>query len=269
MQDSPVFRDVRAAMLDMDGVLWRGERPLPGLIELFAFFEEEHIPFALVTNNSTNTVELFLNKLERMGARAAPEQIVTSAFATTEYLKTTFGSDVRVHTVGEVGLHEAMLEAGYPQVMSDADVVVVGMDRDLTYEKLRRATYLIRQGARFIGTNDDLTFPLPDGLAPGTGSILASLKASTGQNPLVIGKPEPYLFEMALRRLGTSAQQTLMVGDRIETDILGAQRAGLRTALVLSGVTTREAALASEIQPDLMFEDIVALRQAWYAIQRA
>jgi 4-nitrophenyl phosphatase len=262
-----MLNGLRAVVLDMDGVLWRGESPLLGLNSLFEFFAVRDMPFILATNNSTNTVEAYVRKLARLGVQASPANIVTSAVATAEYLKVHYNSGLRVHIVGEAGLHQIMLDAGFIPVMADADVVVVGMDRDVTYEKLRRATYLIRDGARFIGTNGDLTFPMPDGgIAPGAGSILAALQASTGQIPFVIGKPEPVMFEMALARLGVDACHALMVGDRLETDILGAQRAGLKTALVMTGVTTREILSGSEIKPDLVFSGIDELQQTWAAV---
>ena len=269
MLDSSMLGGIRAVILDMDGVIWRGGVPLPGLVTFFEFLHERSLPFILATNNSTQSVASYVERLARLGVQATPDNIVTSAVATAEYIRSAYGPDLRVHIVGEVGLYEAMLAAGFPPVMSDADVVVVGLDTDLTYEKLRRATYLIRSGARFIGTNDDRTFPMPDGLAPGTGSILAALEASTGQQPLVIGKPEPVLFEMALARLGTAPEQTLMVGDRLETDILGAQRVGLRTVLVKTGVTSPETLASSEIQPDLVFDDLGALRAAWTTVVQA
>ena len=258
-----VLKGIRAVVLDMDGVLWRGETPLPGLTALFDFFAVESIPFVLATNNSTTTQDVFVRKLSGMGVVVPRECVVTSAVATAAYLREHFPADVRVHVVGEAGLYHILLEAGITPVMMDADVVVVGMDRDVTYEKLRRATTMIRDGAVFIGTNGDRTFPMPDGLAPGAGTILAALEASTDQQPLVIGKPENAMFEMALAHLGTDASYTLMVGDRLETDIVGAQRAGLKTALVWSGVTTPELLAESGITPDLVCDDIAALGKAW------
>lgn len=266
MQDAGLLKDIQAVVLDMDGVLWRGSTPQPGLVELFDFFRAKNLPFIFATNNSTNTLDVFVQKLAGMGVQIEPHRLVTSAVATVEYLKASYQNGVRVHLLGEAGLFQLMLEAGFPSVMVDADVVVVGLDRDVTYEKLRRATYMINDGARFIGTNGDLSFPMPDGLAPGAGSILASLQASTGQEPFVIGKPEPIIFEMALAQLGTVPEHTLMVGDRLETDILGAQRADLKTALLWSGVTTPEILAASDIQPDVVFDDIVAMRQAWETV---
>jgi 4-nitrophenyl phosphatase len=137
-------------------------------------------------------------------------------------------------------------------------VVVAGLDWDLTYAKLKRASYLIRRGADFIGTNPDTTYPAPEGPVPGTGSMLAALRAATGRVPVVIGKPYPPMYEAALKVLGTPASQTLMIGDRIDTDISGAMPLGLRTALVLTGISTR-ADLADGIHPDGVFDNIPAL----------
>ncbi len=258
-----LLSDIHAVVLDMDGVLWRGNTALPGLVELFEFFDRVAMPYILATNNSTTTVDAYVRKLRGFSVEVRPECIVTSAVATADYLRAHYGEGVHVHVVGEAGLQQTLADAGYPSVEDDADVVVVGLDREVTYEKLRRASTMIRAGAKFIGTNADRTFPMPDGLVPGAGSLLAFLQASTDQQPLVIGKPEAAMFAMALARLGTTPEQTLMVGDRVDTDILGARRSGLRTALVLSGVTSTEMLAVSPTQPDLLFADIAELCSVW------
>lgn len=264
MAESYVLQGVQAVVMDMDGVLWRGDTPLPGLHEFFEFLHQRSLPFILATNNSTKTVAAYVQTLARFGVTVGPENIVTSGVATAEYLRTAYpGQALRTHLVGEAGLFEIMLQAGYSQVMTDADVVIVGLDRDLTYAKIRTASTLIRQGARFIGTNGDRTFPMPDGLVPGSGSVLAAIEAAAGQAPFIIGKPEPVMFEMALARLGVSARHALMIGDRLETDILGGQRAGMITALVRSGVTSPEVLGASPVKPDLIFDGLPDLRAAW------
>ncbi len=265
--DWELLGSVRAVVLDMDGVLWRGNAALPGLVELFEFFDRAGIAYILATNNSTTTVSAYVEKLRQFGVVVRPESIVTSAVATADYLRLHYGDGARVHVVGEIGLIQTLAEAGYPSVPDDADVVVVGLDREVTYEKLRRAATMIRGGAQFIGTNADRTFPMPDGLVPGAGSLLAFLQACTDQQPLVIGKPEATMFAMALARLGTQPGQTLMVGDRVDTDIVGARRVGLLTALVLSGVTSADMLASSLAQLDLLFDDIAALRRAWQAVR--
>jgi 4-nitrophenyl phosphatase len=257
------FSSIRAVILDMDGVLWRGTEVLPGIAEFFAFVRRHRIAFALATNNSTKTVDAYVERLNSVGVPAGPQNVVTSAVATAEYIRCHYPGGTPVYVIGGEGIHHALAEQGYPDNPEKAQLVVVGMDPALTYEKLKIATLRIRAGAHFIGTNGDLTFPLPEGLAPGNGATLAALQAATGVAPLVIGKPERAMFEVALQRLGTSPEQTLMVGDRLETDIAGAQRAGLPTTLVLTGITTREQATISEIQADGVFESLPALCGVW------
>jgi 4-nitrophenyl phosphatase len=141
--------------------------------------------------------------------------------------------------------------------------VVVGLDTNLTYEKLKKASFLIQAGATFIATNQDNSIPTPEGLAPGAGSLVSALKTASGKQPLVMGKPDAPMFEAALRLVDTSAAQTLMIGDRLNTDITGAALLGFKTALVLTGVSTRADAETSEIKPDSIYEDLEALLTAW------
>jgi 4-nitrophenyl phosphatase len=156
-----------------------------------------------------------------------------------------------------------MTRAGYQVVDQDADAVIVGIDWNLTYDKLKRATREIRRGAKFIGTNADKTFPTEEGIVPGAGSILAALEAASGTAPIVIGKPERMMFDIAVDKMGVKPESTATLGDRLETDILGGQRAGLRSILVMTGVTTPEMVAQSPIQSDWVFDDLVALREAW------
>ncbi|HVO72367.1 MAG TPA: HAD-IIA family hydrolase [Aggregatilineaceae bacterium] len=257
------FSSLRAAILDMDGVLWRGDEVLPGIASFFTFVQQHAIAYALATNNSTKTVHAYVERLNSIGIPAGPQNVITSAVATAHYLRYHYPTGTPVYVIGGEGIHRALAEQGYPEDPERAELVVVGMDTALTYEKLKIATLRIRAGAHFIGTNGDLTFPLPEGLVPGNGSILAALQAATGTAPLVIGKPEKAMFEVALQRLGTTSEQTLMIGDRLETDIAGARRAGLSTALVLTGTTTAEQAEASDIHADGVFESLPDLCSAW------
>jgi len=259
------FRSIRAVVLDMDGVLWRGGLPLPGVREFFAFVQAQAIPYALATNNSTTSVEAYVKRLADAGVPASPAQIITSAVATAEYVRRHYPPDTPVYIVGEAGLHQALADNGFRFDPDAARLVIAGLDRSLTYEKLKIAASRIRAGADFIGTNPDRTFPVPEGLIPGAGTMLAAIQAATDVAPRVIGKPEPPMFEVAVERLGATPDTTLMIGDRLDTDILGASRAGLRTALVLTGITTAEDAHKSTIRPDAVFEDLPALNAAWQA----
>jgi 4-nitrophenyl phosphatase len=235
------FADIDAIIMDMDGVLWTGDVALPGLVAFFELLKARGIAFALATNNSGKSPATYVQKLEKMGVFGVQDvQIITSGTATASYLQTRYAPGTPVHILGGDGLRQVMSEAGFTLVDADAKAVVVGLDPQLTYEKLKRAALLIRAGAEFIATNQDVTIPVPEGLAPGAGSLVAALRASTDTEPLVtIGKPGAPMFEAALRTLGTSAERTLMIGDRLNTDIEGAARLGLKTALVLTGVSTR------------------------------
>ncbi len=258
------LKSIRAVISDMDGVLWEGNQPLPGIQALFAFLREQPLPFALATNNSTNSPANYVQKLAKMGVPDVPESsIITSSIATALYLQTRYPAGTRLYMVGMAGLREQLEKAGFVLADHDVQAVVSGGDFEFTYEKAKRATLLIRAGADFIGTNPDVTFPTPEGLVPGAGSILAMLEAATEQKPLVVGKPEPAMFEAALRILQTLPEETLMIGDRLDTDIAGAHHAGLQTALVLTGITQRDDLPDSPVQPDFVFETLEELLRAW------
>ncbi|NWG16338.1 MAG: HAD-IIA family hydrolase [Chloroflexi bacterium] len=258
------FRDIAGVIADMDGVLWRGSQPLPGLAAFFDFLRGVGIPIMLATNNSSQTPYTYLQKLTGMGVNGvAEDQIITSGTATADYLQAAYPPGTPVHVLGGDGLKQIIRQAGFPSGQDEARVVVAGVDFDLTYAKLKHACALVRAGADFIGTNADATFPLPDGLAPGAGSILAAMATATGRQPTVIGKPGAPMFEMAMRRMGTAPENTLMIGDRLNTDIEGARRAGLKAALLLTGVTTREELAASPIQPDGVYNGLPDLMAAW------
>lgn len=258
--------DLQALVIDMDGVLWRGDQPLPGLNAFFDFLGERAIPFILATNNASKTPEQYLQKFRRFGVTVAREQVLTSSLATAAYLKSEFEPGSNIFVVGQDGLIEAMREAGFTMLADSsqpADAVVAGIDFKLTYDKLKHAAFLIRRGARFIGSNGDLTFPTEEGLAPGAGSILAAIEVATGVKPTVIGKPNRLMFDIAAQQLGSAPQRTAMIGDRLETDILGGQRAGLKTILVTTGVDNEDSVAEKAIQPDAIFSGIDTLTAAW------
>ncbi len=262
-----MLENIKAIISDMDGVLWRGVQPLPGLNALFDFLHEVNMPFILATNNSRKTPDDYIYKLGNMGVDGIQQHnIVTSGTATVSYLQQTYPAGTKLYVVGGDGLKQLLVHAGFVLVEDGAEVVVCGIDFDLTYTKMRTATLNIRAGAPFVGTNPDSSFPSPAGLVPGAGSILALIEAASDVSPTIIGKPEKGMFESALRTLGTQPEETLMIGDRIGTDIQGAQALGIKTALVLTGVETEESAKTNDIQADLVFaglpELIDALRSA-------
>ena len=256
-------KQIKAVISDMDGVLWRGSQALPGITEFFDFLFERELDFVLATNNSRNTPADYVQKLASMGvAGIEPCHIVTSGTATASTLQAQYPAGTRVYVVGGDGLKQLLIQAGFELVETGAELVVCGIDFDLTYNKVKTATLLIRQGARFIGTNPDSSFPSPEGLVPGAGSIIALIESASGQTPTIIGKPERGMFEAALRQVEASPAETLMIGDRIGTDIAGAQALGIKTALVMTGVETEASLQASEVKPDAVFAGLPELVEA-------
>ncbi|MBN1314663.1 MAG: HAD family hydrolase [Anaerolineales bacterium] len=251
--------DLDGFILDMDGVIWRGSNPLPGIANFFSTLRRLGIPFVFATNNSTLTAEQYVKKISNMGIEVRPEQILSSSIVTADYVQSLAGPNANVYVIGEDGINDAIKSRGFNITDEGAKFVVVGLDRQVTYAKIATAADLIYRGAKFIATNPDPTLPSPDRLLPGIGAILSAITTTVGVNPLVIGKPEPYIFTYALSRLGTRPEKTAMVGDRLETDILGGQRAGLKTILVLSGVSDAGMVANSSYQPDWVFDDIAQL----------
>ena len=246
----------------MDGVLWRGEEPLGELPELFEEINRRGYKVAMVTNNAMFTIEQYLDKLRGFGVELDGWQIINSSQAAAHYLHQRHPCGGQVFIIGEAGLSEVLSSSGFYQAEENVVAVVVGLDRSLTYKKLEVAALLIQTGVQFIGTNPDRSFPTPYGLVPGAGAILAALEAATNVKPIIVGKPSPEMYVLALERLGTFASETLVVGDRLETDILGAQSIGCQTALVLSGVSTEEHASRWAPAPDFIARDLTRLLEA-------
>jgi 4-nitrophenyl phosphatase len=259
-----VTAPIRALLLDLDGVLWRGHTLLPGVSELFALLEERRLPFCLASNNATLSLEEVQARLAPAGVTIRDGQLITSAQAAAGFIRRTYRQPPSVYVIGEDGLRRALVEAGC-SLLERADraaAVVVGMDRNLSWEKLVEAGLAIAAGAAFVGTNPDRTFPTERGLGPGNGAVLAALETATGRSPVIVGKPEPHLFLEATARLAQPPGQVLVVGDRLETDIEGGRRAGMQTALILTGATQPADLRGGEIRPDAAFEDLPAFTTA-------
>lgn len=253
----------RYLVTDMDGVLWRGQQPVLGLIEFFQFLRQRGIRFVCATNNASTPAEKLAQRLQGWGADVTPDEIVTSSTATADYLASTLPRGSRLYVIGMEGLRAPLIDRGFEIADRAVAAVVVGIDWAVSYPQFKTAALLIRSGAKFIGTNGDRTFPTPEGIVPGNGALLALIETATDVKPIVIGKPEPVLYEMSLKRMNAVPEQTLVLGDRLETDILGAVRLNLKSALVLSGVTTREQLTESNYQPDWIFDDIADLTRHW------
>jgi 4-nitrophenyl phosphatase len=250
---------IQALILDMDGVLWRGSEAIGDLQSIFRQINRIGWKVIFATNNASRTIQQYVNYLSSFGIQSESWQIITSSTAALAYLTNLFPQGGPIYIIGEQGLIEACTEQGFYQSTRNSLAVVAGIDRKLTYDKLKTATLLIRSGVPFIGTNPDRTFPTPQGLVPGAGSILAALSAACDVSPIIMGKPEPAMYQIALERLNLPAEDVLVVGDRPETDIAGAQKLGCRTALVLSGVTNNEQARAWQPAPDMIIEDLASL----------
>lgn len=252
-------KQLHGMILDMDGVLWQDTHPIGDLPVLFRQMSDLGLRVILATNNSTRTVGEYQDKVRSFGVELEAWQIVNSSMATVHYLKSQFPQGGPVYVFGEKALIDTLDEAGFFYEETQPLAVVAGMDRSATYEKLRRATLLIRSGLPFIATNPDRTFPTPDGLIPGTGALLAAMQAATDVQPVICGKPSPRMYQIAMESLGSTPVTTLVVGDRPETDIAGAQELGCQSALVLSGVTTVEQARRWQPQPDILAANLEAV----------
>ncbi|MFF2479466.1 TIGR01457 family HAD-type hydrolase [Paenibacillus sp. NPDC058071] len=248
-------------LLDLDGTLYHGSRPIEQADLLIRRLKEWGLPYRYVTNNSTATPEEVAEKLRRMGIEADAGDVCTSAQAAAAYIAEQKPGAV-VHIVGETGLRQAAKEAGL--IVDDEaeapDFVLQGIDRKLTYETLAAAVRRIRGGAAYVMTNPDLLLPTENGLTPGAGSIGAMLKAAGGKEPILIGKPSPILMDYALDKLAMAAEETWVVGDNLATDIAAGHASGCGTALVLTGLTTADNfehyAEAAGCKPDVVLENL-------------
>lgn len=269
MATSPAvdFRRIRGVLFDMDGVVYVGSRLLPGVQQIFDYLERTGRKWLCVTNNASRTPAQFVEKLESMGVRARPEQILGSAEASAGWLAEQIEENGwprgKVIIVGQDGLKAALNEFRFEMTSEPAEAtyVIAGINFDLTYEELARAALAIRNGARFIGTNSDPSYPSERGLLPGAGSILALLATATGVQPTVIGKPNPGMYDQAIRRLGAAPEEVMMVGDRYDTDISGALKMGLITTGVLTGVSSRHDFETAPIPPHIIATDLPELQK--------
>lgn len=248
---SPLISPYDRVLLDLDGCVWVGDEPTPGAVEAIAALRQAHKRIAFLTNNSRQAGEDFVRKLWGLGIQASLEEVVTAGGAVQHVLAERFDGGSAV-VVGASALRRHVVDAGLRIVngtdfVPRAAVVVVGLDFNFGYDDLRDAVLAVNGGATLIGTNRDPTMPMPDGLWPGSGAILAAVETATGATAEIVGKPQPQLFRTALDRLGPG--RALMIGDRVETDLAGAAAAGLDAAIVLTGASTESEARAAEPAP--------------------
>ncbi len=254
----------RYLIVDVDGVLRRSRQPLPGAGEFLPWIRQRGMDYRIVTNNSMQPPERLSDTFAEMGIVTDARRIITSATGARWLLQRLAPSGARVYIIGEEGIRTALLADGlFTLDEQQADFVVVAIDRQFTYDKLYTACTLIRNGARFIATNTDTTYPTENGVIPGGGSLVAAVQAASGVQPLVIGKPERILLDMAIDDMGARPQETICLGDRLDTDIAGAVAADLASIMVLTGISTRDEAQASPYKPTFIYQDLPHLMRAW------
>ncbi len=229
-------KPVASWLTDMDGVLVHEERALPGGPEFIAALQEHQRPFLVLTNNSIYTARDLRARLLNSGIDVPEESIWTSALATATFLADQ-GAGGSAYVIGEAGLTSALHDVGFVLTERDPDYVVLGETRTYSFEAITRAIRLIERGARFIATNPDVTGPSAEGSMPATGSVAALITKATGVHPYFVGKPNPLMMRSALNRIEAHSETTVMVGDRMDTDVISGLEAGLRTILVLTGST--------------------------------
>ena len=228
--------EIECWLTDMDGVLVHENVPIPGARELLAKWRDEGTPFLVLTNNSIFTPRDLSARLRASGIEVPEERIWTSALATADFLKSQAPGG-SAFVIGEAGILTAMHEAGFIMTETDPDYVVVGETRNYSFEAITKAIRFIGKGSRFIVTNPDATGPSAEGVLPATGAIAAMIQTATGKTPYVVGKPNPMMFRSAMNRIGAHSENTAMIGDRMDTDIMAGIEAGLHTILVMTGIS--------------------------------
>lgn len=227
-------------LIDLDGTMYRGQERIEGAKEFVQALVAKKIPYLFITNNSTQTPASFARKLNRMEIPATAQQVLTSSLATAKYIS-NMNKDARCLVIGETGLYDALAQESLTIVTEeDCDVVVIGLDQQITYEKLAKACLAVRKGAKLISTNADVAIPSERGFIPGNGAITSVISVSTGKKPIFIGKPEAIIMNEALAILDLAKEETLMIGDNYHTDILAGIQAGIDTLMVFTGMTPYE-----------------------------
>jgi NagD protein len=248
-------RDVECWLTDMDGVLVHENHALPGAADFLRRLVERERRFLVLTNNSIFTPRDLSARLLRSGLAVPESAIWTSALATATFLKDQLPGG-SAYVIGEAGLTTALYEAGYTLTDHDPDFVVLGETRTYSFEAITTAIRLIARGARFIATNPDATGPSPDGPLPATGSVAALITRATGAEPYFVGKPNPMMFRSAMNRISAHSENTVMIGDRMDTDVVAGIEAGLQTILVLTGSTRREDVVKFPFRPAHVLDSI-------------
>ncbi len=254
--------EVRYLLIDLDGCMYRGEQLTKGAREAIALLKKRGIKYLYLTNNSTKSPQEFAEKLSRLGIPTSAEEIFTSAQATALYME---GLERKpIYVVGSSYLKQQLLERGFSLVREDeaeqAGYVVVGLDFQLTYQKLAAACLAIQRGATFIATNPDANLPLEDRYLPGAGSIVNAIATATGVKPIVIGKPSKIIVNLALRKLNAKKRESAIIGDRLDTDVKAGKAAGIKAILLSHGVPLPSFKKV-RVKPDLVVNSLLSLAE--------
>ncbi|NKY46731.1 MULTISPECIES: HAD-IIA family hydrolase [Nocardia] len=242
----------------MDGVLVHEDHLIPGADAFLTELTEREIPYLVLTNNSIRTPRDLQARLRRIGLDIPASSIWTSATATATFLNEQRPGGT-AYVVGESGLTTALHEIGYVLTDSDPDYVVLGETRTYSFEAITTAIRLVERGARFIATNPDPTGPSREGVLPATGSVAALITRATGRDPYYVGKPNPLMMRSALRQIGAHSQSAVMIGDRMDTDVIAGLEAGMRTVLVTSGISTRASVEQFPYRPTVVIDSVADL----------
>lgn len=233
------IRSKTGFICDMDGVIYHGNQILDGVKEFVEWLKDEKKRFVFLTNSSERTIKELREKLMRMGIEVGPDHFYTSALATATFLKSQKPNG-SAYIIGEAGLINALYNSGYTSNNIDPDYVVMGESRSYSYEVIEKAVNLVLKGAKLVGTNPDLTGPTENGIAPATKALISPIELATGKQAYFIGKPNPLMMRIALKRIGVQREETIIIGDRMDTDIVAGIEAEIDTCLVLSGISDQK-----------------------------
>lgn len=249
------FNAIKGFICDMDGVIYHGNQILPGVREFIQWMQDENKEYLFLTNNSGYTPRELNQKLARMGLDVPEEHFYTSALATAAFLRQQ-APGCSVFAIGEAGLLNALYDAGVTMNDVNPDYVVVGEGRAYSLDTLTKATNLVLNGAKLIGANSDVSGPIENGIAPACGALVAPIELATGKKAYFCGKPNPLMMRTGLRLLGCHSAEAVMIGDRMDTDIISGMESGMATVLVLSGVSTRETLNTYAYRPSIVLNGV-------------
>ncbi len=245
-------------LIDMDGVLVQGKRMIPGADEFINRIRTKKRNFLVLTNNSIYTPRDLAHRLQQVGIQIDESEIFTSSMATARFLKIQHPEGT-AYVIGESGLTQAIHESGYILTDTNPDYMVLGETFNYSFEKITQAVRFVNGGAHFIATNPDPTGPTEDGLVPACGAMAALIQRATSTNPFFIGKPNPFMMRSALNYLGVHSENTVMIGDRMDTDIIAGVESGMETYLVLTGVTQKDMIKRFPFQPGKIFNSVAEI----------